>query len=190
MTFISKTKHQVDLNLILKEYHNIVNQINWPKKFDKDGKTLSSNQIGLNYQPGASNKWLDNTGSLYNFTTKQFDALEKDFTELNIEHAPYTVRIIKSLAEQEGFTIGRVRYMRLQEKTGLTVHQDVEQRYHIAIDTHPSAFFGEVLDNHDCSAKCYHIPADGFIYKIDTTRKHFVYNGGRQDRIHLVICEG
>jgi hypothetical protein len=41
----------------------------------------------------------------------------------------------------------------------------------------------------DVSAKCYHIPADGYFYKVDTTKDHFVYNGGWEPRIHLVICE-
>jgi len=189
MNFISKTENNIDLNLALTEYINIIEAQNWPKKYDSEGNTLSSNQIGLNYRPGASDQWLDNTGSLYNSSLQQFDAKEKDFTEFNIENAPYTIKFIKNLAKKIGFKIGRVRYMRLQEKTGLTVHQDLEQRYHIALITHPSAFFGEVIDHNEYSAKCYHIPADGYVYKVDTRRKHFVYNGGRQDRVHIVISE-
>ncbi len=40
----------------------------------------------------------------------------------------------------------------------------------------------------ELSAKCYNIPADGSFYRVDTTKEHFVYNGGWEPRIHLVIC--
>ena len=78
--------------------------------------------------------------------------------------------------------------MRLMPKTGLTVHADFEMRYHYALVTNPNAFFGEKGGENDVAATCYHIPADGNFYRVDTTRHHFVYNGGWEPRIHLVIC--
>jgi len=47
---------------------------------------------------------------------------------------------------------------------------------------------GEAVNDNELSAKCYNIPADGSFYRVDTTKEHFVYNGGWEPRIHLVIC--
>jgi hypothetical protein len=74
-------------------------------------------------------------------------------------------------------------------KSGLSVHPDFEHRYHLSIVTNKYSYFGEHVGETDVSAKCYHIPSDGYFYKVDTTREHFVYNGGWEPRIHLVLCE-
>jgi len=109
------------------------------------------------------------------------------FTEWVKEVPEYTKNKILELAEVEGINIGRVRYMRLLPKTGLTVHRDFEQRYHYVFDTNPNSFFG-FKTHGDVSAECYHMPQSEFFYKVDTTLDHFVYNGGWEPRIHLVIC--
>jgi len=188
MSFIKKTSVSADLKLLLDDYYNVVNKIGWPRKADENDKTLSTNQIGLNHRPNANDPWLDNVGSLFDINTRTFVAQETDFTVLNKDLGSYTKEFLNKLALEEGITLGRVRYMRLPEKSGLTVHQDLEQRYHVALETNPNAFFGEVIENEDFAAKCHNIPADGSVYKVDTTLPHFVYNGSRKDRIHLVIC--
>jgi hypothetical protein len=78
--------------------------------------------------------------------------------------------------------------MRLMPKTGLSVHADFECRYHYVLETNKYAYFGEAVNDNELSAKCYNIPADGSFYRVDTTKEHFVYNGGWEPRIHLVIC--
>lgn len=182
--FIEKTNFEADLAMMRKDLNDLVSKIGWPRKLDQNGKTLSSNQIGLNHRPGAIDQNLDNVGTLMNQTI----AKEKDFTEFNELIGEYTKNKILSLCEEEKIKIGRIRYMRLQEKSGLTVHADSEVRYHYALYTNPNAFFGEKVNENDLSAKCYHIPSDGYFYKVDTFRDHFVFNGSREDRIHLVIC--
>lgn len=182
--FIEKTEIVADVNLMRKDLENLVNQVGWPRKLDENGKTLSSNQIGLTHRLGAMDQNLDNVGSLLNQTI----AKEVEFTEFNDLLGDYTRNIIRRLCELEGIKLGRIRYMRLQEKTGLTVHRDSEIRYHYVLHTHPNAYFGESFNDGELAAKCYHIPSDGYFYKVDTTRDHFVYNGSRTDRVHLVIC--
>ena len=76
--------------------------------------------------------------------------------------------------------------MLLEPKKGLSIHKDFDFRYHLVLNTNANALFGETMQG-DVKAVCYHIPADGHVYKVDTTREHFVYNGGWEDRIHLVI---
>lgn len=186
--FIEKTNIYVEHNKMIEDLQKVVDLIGWPVKTDSNGKTLSSNQIGLTHRPGAKDQWLDNVGSLYDSTTGKFIATELDFTELNDQLGDYTRQKIEELCRTEKIRYGRIRYMRLYEKSGLTIHTDAEVRYHYALDTHPDAFICEAVREDGLSAKCYHIPSDGHFYKVDTTREHFVYNGGRQPRIHLVIC--
>jgi hypothetical protein len=182
--FIEKTDIYADLKSMKTELLFITEKIGWPKKLDAHGKTLSSNQIGLNHRPGADNQFLDNVGSLM----AQTIAKETDFTEYNDMIGETTKQALENLSKIEGVKFGRIRYMLLPEKTGLTVHTDTEIRYHYVLETNPNAFFGERVEDTELAAKCYHIPADGYFYRVDTTRPHFVYNGSREPRIHLVIC--
>lgn len=181
---VEKTSMHVDLETMRFELKQITDVIGWPKKLDEHGKTLSSNQIGLNHRPNATDQNLDNVGSLVNQTI----AKETDFTEYNKLIGNYTRHVVEQLATNEKFKLGRIRYSLLPEKTGLTVHKDMEIRYHLALYTNSNCFFGFKTDHEHIVADCYHIPANGYFYKVDTTREHFVYNGSRESRIHLLIC--
>lgn len=181
--FIERTNTSADISEMRVDLSRIVKRIGWPRKYDSDGKPLSSNQIGLNHRPGAKDQFLDNVGSLM----AQTIAKEKDFTEYNDMIGQHTFEALERLCENENIKLGRVRYMLLPEKSGLTVHWDTEIRYHYVLQTNPYAFFGETVNEDGLTAKCYHIPADGYFYKVDTTREHFVYNGSREPRIHMVI---
>ena len=183
-SFIEKTTVYADLTEMKTDLSLITNEIGWPRNLDAQGKTLSSNQIGLNHRPGAADQFLDNVGSLMAQTV----AKETDFTEYNNMIGETTKQALEMLSRAEGVKFGRIRYMLLPEKAGLTVHTDTEIRYHYVLETNPNAFFGERVEDPELVAKCYHIPADGYFYRVDTTRPHFVYNGSREPRIHLVIC--
>jgi hypothetical protein len=153
-----------------------------------NGKIYPANQIGLTYRPDAELPWRDASGSLFNRDTKEFEGRESDFILWN-DVGDYTRIVINELGELTGKKFGRIRYMRQDSKCGLSVHADFERRYHIVLETNPYAFFGDATVDGEVTAKCYHIPADGHFYHVDTTRQHFVYNGGWTSRIHLVICE-
>jgi hypothetical protein len=146
------------------------------------------NQISLKHRTGAINTWKDGIGSLYDKTSRSDTAHEKDFTEYNAQLPEYTLNLLKEFSQSQGFKLGRVRYMRQLSKRGLSVHKDTSKRYHLAIQTNEFAYFGFGIDKGPVKAFCYHIPADGNFYMADTTKQHFVYNGGWEDRVHLVIC--
>lgn len=184
--FITKTSCKVDLEQIQKDLNFILSIYDWPK-IDYENK-LPGNQLGITYRPNAENIILDASGSLYDKEKNQFIGKESDFTLWNPNTPSYTRSAIESLAEKEDTKFGRIRFMRLMPKTGLSVHPDFEQRYHLALTTNKFSYFGEHVGQ-ELAAKCYHIPADGYFYKVDTTREHFVYNGGWDPRVHLVICE-
>jgi hypothetical protein len=186
--YIKKTTHTADYNLMKQDLDQLISRLGWPERSTHNNKVYPPNQIGLTYRKGAELPLLDGTGSLAVYEGDKLVSTEYEFTEW-VDIAPeYTKNKILELAEKDNISIGRVRYMRLMPKTGLTVHKDFEQRYHYVFDTNPNAFFGFTTEG-DVQAQCYHIPQSEHFYKIDTTIDHFVYNGGWEPRIHLVICE-
>jgi hypothetical protein len=189
MNFITKINFAADLDKMIKDLDNTVSQIGWLEKmFEDQGRAYHANQIGLTYRKGSQHPWVDASGSLYDKELKHFVGKETDFTEWN-SVGPYTKFVIEQLGKQIGIQFGRIRYMRLRPKTGLSVHADFEPRYHFVLKTNPNSYFLDCTPDNELNAKAYHIPADGFFYKVDTLRNHSVFNGGWEDRIHLVITE-
>ena len=79
------------------------------------------------------------------------------------------------------YKLGRVRILLKQPRSTLSWHRDPEPRLHIPIITNPGAIM--VIDN---VAK--HLPADGSVWVTNNTKYHNAFNGGEEDRIHLVAC--
>jgi hypothetical protein len=153
-------------------------------------------QIGLKNISGPLNdKWYDSCGSLYTKSNGRKMLSERDYTEWNITADLYVRQQIELLEQTLNIKTGRVRFMRLLPKTGLSVHRDAELRYHLVLKTNPNAYIahatGDINPLHSdlpTTAACYHIPQDGHWYEIDTRETHWVYNGGWEERIHLVVC--
>ena len=78
----------------------------------------------------------------------------------------------------------RSRIMHMQPRTTYFVHQDKTPRYHLALITNPNAYFIFPSLN-----EIVHIPADGYVYEVDTTILHSFVNCG-PDRMHLVMSKG
>ena len=78
----------------------------------------------------------------------------------------------------------RSRIMHMQPRTSYFVHQDKTPRYHLALITNPNAYFIFPTLN-----EIVHIPADGYVYEVDTTILHSFVNCG-PDRMHLVMSKG
>lgn len=178
---ITKTDITVDLDQMRKDLEHVLTLQKWPNPpYETE---LPHNQICLNHIDGSSEPWVEGAGSLRKSGLKEID-----FTVLNKDLPTYTRTVLENLAEQQGVKFGRIRYMRLPSKSGLSVHYDDEQRYHLVLQTNRFAMFGHVYEGDEELGKVYHMPADGTFYKVDTRLTHFVYNGGWEDRIHLVIC--
>jgi hypothetical protein len=180
MLFVEKINIESDLVQIQNDLNEIFTQTYW-----------INNQIGLKHRIGANNKFEDSIGSLYSYEEKKFLAKESDFSEWAIGDNYLKQQIIK-LSVEEKFKIGRVRFMRLMPHTGLSVHKDKEIRYHLVLKTNNNSYICQHINASQNSlnpiAVCYHIPKDGNWYKVDTKRNHWVYNGGNEERIHLVVC--
>jgi len=176
---IEKLDFKANMAQVLNDIDTIIKMSPW----DDD------HQIGLTHRPNAENLWKDAVGSLYTATGKSNGASEYQFTELNSQ-VPETLKtLLLNFAQSQGIKLGRVRIMRALPKRGLTVHRDTTVRYHLVLKTNIDSFFGfrDLKQVDGVVAKCYHMPANGHFYKVDTTKFHFIYNGGKTERIHLVI---
>lgn len=182
MNFIQKTNFSADVTQVSNDLTEILKHAHWSLP-----KNKIHNQIGIRHRKNAEDTWMDSAGSLYDKELQQFIGKEIDFSEWNTLLPEYTRTLLENLMLSENIKIGRARFMRAPPRQGLTIHKDFEMRYHLVIKTNPSALFGERVNEGEVVAKCYHIPADGCFYKVDTLRDHFIYNGGTEDRIHLVL---
>ena len=79
------------------------------------------------------------------------------------------------------YKLGRVRILLKDPRSTLSWHRDPEPRLHILIITNPGSIM--VIDN---VAK--HMPADGSVWITNNTKYHNAFNGGEENRIHLVAC--
>lgn len=177
--FIKKLDLTADIDVVAQDLNTVLTYSDWGLE----------NQIGLSYRKNPkTDVWKDCVGSLYDRESGIDLANEEEFTELNSKTPDYIKFKLEELAALENCSLGRIRFMRLMPKTGLTVHADTSVRYHLVLKTNPFAYVAHTFNAGNVSALCFHIPADGYFYKVDTTKHHFVYNGGLEPRIHLVVC--
>ena len=79
------------------------------------------------------------------------------------------------------FKLGRVRILLKEPRSTLSWHRDPEPRLHIPIITNKGCRM--VIEE-----VCRHMPADGSVTITNNTKYHNFFNGGEQNRIHLVAC--
>ena len=105
---------------------------------------------------------------------------ESKYTELLPEFkGTYFEEIFNILRKK--FKLGRVRILLKEPRSTLSWHRDPEPRLHIPIITNKGCRM--VIE--DVSK---HMPADGTVTITNNTKYHNFFNGGEQNRIHLVAC--
>ena len=181
---IKKLNFKSDLSLYRQLSSEIIDKVGW-------GIT---NQIGLRSLSNSSDPWFDSVGSLFDRTTNTFKNTESNFNVWNLDPTNYIRQQIEKLQDIENINVGRIRIMKLLPKHGLSVHRDNEFRYHFVLKTNNKAYFSFNNNNNISTSDVtevgtfYHIPADSHWYFVDTTKVHWVYNGGDDERIHIVVC--
>ena len=98
---------------------------------------------------------------------------------IDIYKDTYFKEVFETLSAK--YKLGRVRILLKEPRSTLSWHRDPEPRLHIPIITNPGSIM--VIDN---VAK--HLPADGSVWITDNTKYHNAFNGGEENRIHLVAC--
>ena len=79
------------------------------------------------------------------------------------------------------FKLGRVRILLKEPRSTLSWHRDPEPRLHVPIITN----LGCRMVIEDVSK---HMPADGSVWITNNLKYHNAFNGGEENRIHLVAC--
>ena len=105
---------------------------------------------------------------------------ESKYTEIVPEFkGTYFEKVFNIL--RKNFKLGRVRILLKEPRSTLSWHRDPEPRLHIPIITNKGCRM--VIE--DVSK---HMPADGTVTITNNTKYHNFFNGGEQNRIHLVAC--
>ena len=79
------------------------------------------------------------------------------------------------------YKLGRVRLLLKEPRSTLSWHRDPEPRLHIPIYTNPGSIM--VIEN---IAK--QMPADGSVWITNNLKYPNAFNGGEENRVHLVAC--
>ena len=170
----------------LKEAYN---QIIQTKKFDDGGGISHFGAICLTRKPGDPDSVKGNKARGLYWTkpdksgkevSRDIDINESDYSEFVPDYDnTYFKEVFDALTLK--FKLGRIRILLKEPRSTLSWHRDPEPRLHIPIITNPGCLM--VIDN---VAK--HIPADGSVWVTNNTKYHNAFNGGEENRVHLVAC--
>ena len=145
--------------------------------------------ISLNQIPGKPESIKGNNVRGIYWTKPDSTGVEVQ-RENKIEESKYTEFVdefkntyFKEVYDQltKKYKLGRMRLLLKEPRSTLSWHRDPEPRLHIPIYTNPGAIM--VVDN---VAK--HMPADGSVWITNNTKYHNAFNGGEENRVHLVAC--
>ena len=187
LNFNDFQKQEIKFDII--ELQKAYSEILKIKKFDGPEEISNFGAISLTQIPGDPDS-IKGHKARGVFWTKP-DATGKEVVrDVTIDESAYSEFIdeFKDTYFKEVFDVlsskyklGRVRVLLKQPRSTLSWHRDPEPRLHIPIITNP----GSIMDI-DNVAK--HLPADGSVWITNNTKYHNFFNGGEQERIHLVAC--
>ena len=182
--------HKVnDLEFDISKLKSGLNEVLKVKKYDSANGIPNFAAICLNQIPGDPNSIKGNNARGV-FWTKPDSSGKEVSRDKQIDESLYTEFVkdfehtyFKEVYEQlsKKFKLGRVRILLKEPRTTLSWHRDPEPRLHIPIITNPGCL--QVIEN---VAK--HLPADGSVWITNNTKYHNAFNGGEQNRVHLVAC--
>ena len=187
LDFSDFQKQNIKFDIV--KLHEAYKQITTTKKFDDGGGISHFGAICLTRKPGDpdSVKGSQARGIYWTKPDKSGAEVSRD---INIDESEYSEFIpdYENTYFKEVFDIistkyklGRVRILLKEPRSTLSWHRDPEPRLHIPIITNPGCLM--VIDN---VAK--HMPADGSVWITNNTKYHNAFNGGEENRIHLVAC--
>ena len=178
-----------DLKFDIVKLRGALSQVLARKTYDDAAGTKYIAGISLNQIPGEPNSIKgENVKGIYwtrpdssgKETTRAKKIDERAYTEFvkDLEDT-YFKEVYDKLSKK--FKLGRVRILLKEPRSTLSWHRDPEPRLHIPIITNPGCMM--VIEN---IAK--HLPADGSAYITNNIKYHNAFNGGEENRVHLVAC--
>jgi len=178
-----------NINFDIIKLQEAYKQIIKNKKFDTAGGVSHFGAICLTRIPDDPESIKDNKArGLYwtkpdksgNEVSRDVAIDESAYTELVPEFEnTYFKEVIDVLTSK--YKLGRVRILLKEPRSTLSWHRDPEPRLHVPIITNPGCLM--VIEN---VAK--HMPADGSVWITNNTKYHNAFNGGEENRVHLVAC--
>ena len=178
-----------NLNFDILKLQEGLKQILKIKNYETVGGISHFGAICLNQIPGDPDSIKGNK-SRGVFWTKPDSSGKEKIRDVEIDESLYTEFVkdfqntyFKEVYEKlsSRFKLGRVRILLKEPRSTLSWHRDPEPRLHIPIITNPGSIM--VIDE---VAK--HLPADGSVWITNNTKYHNAFNGGEENRIHLVAC--
>jgi len=159
------------------------------KKFDDGGGISHFGAICLTRKPGdpESIKGQKARGLYWTKPDKSGKEVSRDVGINEEEYSEfisdykntYFKEVFDTLSKK--YKLGRVRILLKEPRSTLSWHRDPEPRLHIPIITNPGCLM--VIDN-----VARHMPADGSVWITNNTKYHNAFNGGEENRVHLVAC--
>ena len=172
------SKMRADLDTILKK-----------KGFKSPDGVTNFGAIPINQIPNDENSIKGNNirGIYWTIPDEKGNEIKRDkpideskYTEVVSEFkGTYFEEVYNTLKKH--FKLGRVRILLKEPRSTLSWHRDPEPRLHIPIITNKGCRM--VIEE-----VCRHMPADGSVTITNNTKYHNFFNGGEQNRIHLVAC--
>ena len=180
-------KQNIKFNIL--KLQEAYRQIITTKKFDDGGGISHFGAICLTRKPGdpESVKGSKARGIYWTKPDKSGAEVSRD---IKIDESEYSEFIpdyentyFKEVFDviSSKYKLGRVRILLKEPRSTLSWHRDPEPRLHIPIITNPGCLM--VIEN---VAK--HMPADGSVWVTNNTKYHNAFNGGEENRVHLVAC--
>jgi len=178
-----------DLKFDILKLRKALKQVLSRKEYDDAVGTKYIAGISLNQIPGDPDSIKgENVKGIY-WTKPDSSGIEA-IRAKQIDEVKYT-EFVKDLEDtyfkevydilSKKFKLGRVRILLKEPRSTLSWHRDPEPRLHIPIITNPGCIM--VIEE---IAK--HLPADGSAWVTNNMKYHNFFNGGEEDRIHLVAC--
>jgi len=178
-----------DLRFDIVKLRSALNQVLSRKAYDDAAGTKYIAGISLNQIPGNPDSTKgENVKGVYwtkpdssgkeTVRAKRID--ERAYTEfVNELEDTYFKHVYETLSKK--YKLGRVRILLKEPRSTLSWHRDPEPRLHIPIITNPGCIM--VIEN-----VAQHLPADGSVYITNNIKYHNAFNGGEENRVHLVAC--
>jgi hypothetical protein len=178
-----------DLKFDILKLRKALKQVLLRKEYDDAVGTKYIAGISLNQIPGDPDSIKgENVKGIY--WTKPNSSGKEAVRAKRIDETKYT-EFVKDLEDtyfkevydilSKKFKLGRVRILLKEPRSTLSWHRDPEPRLHIPIITNPGCIM--VIEE---VAK--HLPADGSVWVTNNMKYHNFFNGGEEERIHLVAC--
>ena len=180
-----KQNIKFDISKLQESYRQIIKT----KKFDDGGGISHFGAICLTRKPGdpdsvkgskARGIYWTKPGKSGAEVSRDININESDYSEFIPDYEnTYFKEVFDVLSSK--YKLGRIRILLKEPRSTLSWHRDPEPRLHIPIITNPGCLM--VIDN---VAK--HMPADGSVWITNNTKYHNAFNGGEENRVHLVAC--